>query len=571
MKTKKWIKASMLLMAAALLVACANEDVAQDKKKENETEAPKGGVIFAANGPKTSAKRLSIDGEEEFAGAKTRTNIKYTPGNGAEAYWTSDDFIWVKKQDGTWAKSTAIELHDGGASAEFTLPGNKTDYADGCEVRYTGTKAYYGGTLNANAVSIPKEQSRTRANDFSQAGEWGDCGSGVARSTGNPRKFNFTLEHKPAYLCFLPRAPKAGSGVLFLRNIKITVTKNYDDPGSYMSDYCGFDGENITSSSGSPFGQNYINVTLNVRLDRATRQEQNATYLIVRPGRYDFKIEYFIMDRVSSVTTTVEQEVLDQTLDKNSIYDITADLTKDIPFINDADLTRYYMWDAKQNYIYGHESEARIGFSHMLYTINNAPRDNTDVRWYNESFPGEGIENDAQTELFKTLPNANEMCWYAYKGDAHWDMFGNVYIGKDYSLWRSKGIWLKKKAKIMADEGITEEQMKSGFPKNNPTDYRTKTYPFHNWPADVNPKTTPAPPNTTDYFFLPVQGYCELKARGIGLWTWTVFNYKGFYWSSSKFPVANEKENAYLLIFTEDKVAVDIRHCSYGCNAQAFE
>ena len=123
----------------------------------------------------------------------------------------------------------------------------------------------------------------------------------------------------------------------------------------------------------------------------------------------------------------------------------------------------------------------------------------------------------------------------------------------------------------MADEGITEEQMKSGFPKNNPTDYRTKTYPFHNWPADVNPKTTPAPPNTTDYFFLPVQGYCELKAKGIGMWFWTIFNYKGFYWSSSKFPVANEKEKAYLLIFTEDKVAVDVRFCGYGCNAQAFE
>ena len=567
MKIKTIIKTGQLFMMAVLLIACANEDVAQDKKKENETEAPKGGVIFAANGPKTLAKRLSIDGEEEFAGAKTRTSIKHTPGNGAEAYWTSDDFIWVKKQDGTWAKSTAIELHDGGASAEFTLPGNKTDYADGCEVRYTGTKAYYGGTLNANAVSIPKEQSRTRANDFSQAGEWGDCGSGVARSTGNPRKFNFTLEHKPAYLCFLPRASKAGYGQIGLAKIKITATRNYYDPGSYMGDYCGFDGENITSSPGSPVGDNYIDVTITngFRLTQQANQEVNSTYLIVRPGRYDFKIEYFITDVYGRIATTIEQEVTNQTLDKNVIYDITADLTEKLKKIDyEKYITHdYYMWDAKQNYCYGHGVTPRNYL--QAYEVNY-PKDNTDVRWYNESFPGEGIENNAQTALFKTLPNANEMCWYAYKGDAHWDNWGEFYLDERGMLQRAPGIWLKKKAKIMADEGITEAQMKSGFPKNNPTDYRTKTYPFPNWPQDVDPRTTPAPPNTTDYFFLPTRGYFSA-----GYWFIPLFSRVGSYWSSSKFPVDNERDKAYALIFKEDNVKVDVRFCVRGYCAQAFE
>lgn len=565
MKTKKWIKASMLLIMAALFVACTSENMAQKDKEKNKT--PKGGVIFAANGPKTSAKRLSIDGEDEFAGAKTRTNIKYTPGNGAEAYWTSDDFIWVQKRDGTWAKSTAIELHDGGASAEFTLPGNKTDYADGCEVRYTGTKAYYGGTLNANAVSIPKEQSRTKANDFSRAGEWGDCGSGVARSTGNPRKFNFTLEHKPAYLCFLPRASKAGYGQIGLAKIKITATRNYDDPGSYMGDYCGFDGENITSSPGSPVGDNYIDVTITngFRLTQQANQEVNSTYLIVRPGRYDFKIEYFITDVYGRIATTIEQEVTNQTLDKNVIYDITADLTEKLKKIDyEKYITHdYYMWDAKQNYCYGHGVTPRNYL--QAYEVNY-PKDNTDVRWYNESFPGEGIENNAQTALFKTLPNANEMCWYAYKGDAHWDNWGEFYLDERGMLQRAPGIWLKKKAKIMADEGITEAQMKSGFPKNNPTDYRTKTYPFPNWPQDVDPRTTPAPPNTTDYFFLPTRGYFSA-----GYWFIPLFSRVGSYWSSSKFPVDNERDKAYALIFKEDNVKVDVRFCVRGYCAQAFE
>ena len=42
----------MLLMVVTLFVACANEDIAQDKKKENGTEAPKGGVVFATNDTK---------------------------------------------------------------------------------------------------------------------------------------------------------------------------------------------------------------------------------------------------------------------------------------------------------------------------------------------------------------------------------------------------------------------------------------------------------------------------------------------------------------------------------------
>ena len=116
-------------MVATLLAACANEDITQqDNEKKNE--APKGGVVFATNDTKISAKRWFID-DKAFTDAKTRTDIKHIPGNGADVYWTSDDFIWVKKQDGTWVQSTSTTLHDGGASAEFTLPGNKSDYADG--------------------------------------------------------------------------------------------------------------------------------------------------------------------------------------------------------------------------------------------------------------------------------------------------------------------------------------------------------------------------------------------------------------------------------------------------------
>ena len=286
MKMKRLVKAGMLLMVAALFAACASEDIAQDKKKENGTEAPKGGVIFAANGPKVSAKRLAIDGEDEFAGAKTRTSITHTPGGGADAYWTSSDNIWVKDKNGTWQQSIGIELHDGGASAEFTLPGSKADYADGCEVRYTGISGYVPTLGKHMLVSIETSQNRSSANDFSRAGDWGDCGSGIARNTGNPDKFNFTLVHKSSYLCFLPRCENGALAPnVQLKNIKITALNG----GGFISGLFIYNGENIFP--GTPPVFTFIEVDLpNFPLYTTANQTANDTYLVVLPGTDDLKI-----------------------------------------------------------------------------------------------------------------------------------------------------------------------------------------------------------------------------------------------------------------------------------------
>ena len=554
---KRLIKAGMLLMVAALFAACANEDITQDKKKENGTEAPKGCVIFAANGPKASAKRLSIDGEEETASAKTRTNIKHTVGQGADAYWTSDDFIWVKKQDGTWAKSTAITLHDGGASAEFTLPGSKSDYADGCEVRYTGNSwTSYSWPAASNRVGFPKEQSRTAPNDFSKAGDWGDCGSGIARNTGNPDKFNFTLAHKSSYLCFLPRCENAALAPnIRLKGIKITTDQ------IFLSYIHNFDGEHLTEI-GYPQLFPSINVTLpDFPLYTDARQEDNATYLVVPPGTYNFfQIEYTIKDPTTNVETVVTDTRTGITLDKGNIYDVTADLSSFNTNINNPKTFKYYMWDAKQNYWYGYE-DLQPRFNGVY--SERYPKDNHDLRWYNESYPGYGIRNDAQTKFFKTLPNANEIFWYAYNGDPHWVLSKNhLTIINGHLIKQDKvvGVWLKKKAKICHDENITDEQMKNGYPKVNPSDWR-KTH--GHWPNNIHVNTTPVP-NTTDYFFLPAAGYyTDGTLNGL--------DDIGIYWSSSAHPWF--PKCAYFLYFDETELyTYHYRYlCDYGLSAQPFK
>ena len=552
---KRLIKASMLFMVAALFAACANEDITQDKKKENGTEAPKGGVVFATNDTKISAKRRFID-EDEFAGAKTRTNIKHTPGNGADAYWTNGDNIWVKDKNGNWQQSTAITLHDGGASAEFTLPGSKADYADGCEVRYTGISGSVPSLGKHMLVSIATNQSRSVANDFRYAGDWGDCGSGLAHNTGNPDKFNFTLVHKSSYLCFLPRCENGALAPnVRLKNIKITVLNGGPISGLFI-----FDGENI--GTGTPPVYNNIEVLLlNLpHLSTTANQTANATYLAIPPGTYDFKIEYTINDPTTNVETVITDTKTNITLDKGKIYDVTANLSPKSLNYTPKNF-KYHMWDAPYDYWYGYENEQP--------TTNGAkgqhyPNNMSDPRWYNRSYPGYGIRNDAQTSIFQPLPNANELWWYIYKGDPHFTE--DVYEINGH-LGRFAGLWLRKKSAIVAylktqgyPSNFSENDLKESYkdsPSATPVDYRSVAgFIFNYIPAQGTPAST------TDYFFLPALGsYYEGRLNS--------FSFGGMYWSSSAATWGGFY--AYYLSFSRNGIDVNNAARYTGCVPRVFE
>ena len=519
---KRLIKASMLLMVVTLFAACANEDVAQDKKKENETEAPKGGVVFAANGPKTSAKRLLIGDEDEFADAKTRTNIKHTPGNGADAYWTSDDFIYVKDKNGIFQWSTHTELHDGGASAEFTLPGSMADYTDGCEVRYTGTGAYnYALAPELNRVGLASQYKPTIANNFNDAGGNGDCGSGKAYATGNPDKFNFTLVHKSSYLCFLPRCENATLAPnIRLTQIKLTATKCYSDPSTPLTDYFDFDGETIGPGGQRLYSSNSIYMNdFSFPLFTTANQEANAVYCVIRPDTYDFKIEYTIKDPTTNVETTVTQTLTNVTLKKGEINDITYNIA-----IQNLD-TKFYMWDAKQHFWWGHLKSDGTPDD----PDNNYPKNNTDPRWYHE-----GVGPFAATESCKGCPNVNEMCWYVKRGDPHLDFINFVIAenGHLHTLFNTRGIWLKKKSAILRDNpDVSEHRFSSSFPDKNGTDrdWRTET--------DLSLFSIPnvsvisgGAVNLDDYFFLPAFGF--YNSFGALVWKDQFCRY----WTSSAAP-----------------------------------
>ena len=573
MKMKRLIKASMLLMVVTLFAACVNEDVAQDKKKENGTEAPKGGVIFAANGPKASAKRLSIDGEEETADAKTRTILKHTPGQGADAYWKWDDFIWVKDKNGTWQKSMAIELHDGGSSAEFTLPGSKSDYTDGCEVRYTGhgSSAFYATPESATSVGLYKHYDFPTANDYTWAGHIGDCGSGKANNTGNPDKFNFTLVHKPAYLCFLPRCENAALAPnIRLTHIKMTATRCYNNPSSNLVDLFDFDGETIGPSAQGSAGSNVIDIDIsNFPLTTVANPEANATYAIVRPDKYDFKIEYTIKDPTTNLETVITDVRTGITLDKGIIYDVTANLAPaSVAHGN------YYMWGAKNHYWYGYESNRPLvnGAFDPHWPDPDASYVNMNDRGYDHGGTGTStnlVPYDAKADAFggmQGIPNVNEQCWYIAKGDPHW-VTGSVFAQNGH-LVSFNGIWLRKKSAIVAylkanesyPSTLTWDDLKMGYRRmaiEAPRDLRQIYFPY---PSSIPTLGTPS--NLADYFFLPTLGsYNNGTQSSVG--------FAGLYWSTSSTPFSI-KEGFYM-VFSKTKVLLDHGHRSIGIYTQPFE
>ena len=447
------------------------------------------------------------------------------------------------------ARRRAQTLHDGGASAEFTLPGNKTDYADVCEVRYTGTSVTsYGAYNRATAAAVYPTQTRTTANDFSKAGEWGDCGTGVARNTGHPDKFNFTLEHKPAYLCFLPRCENATLAPnIRLKGIKITATKVYFGGAgrNILADLYNFtDGETLWRGS-SPFGNDYINVTLpEFPLSITENQEANATYLVVPPDKYDFKIEYTIKDPTTNLETVITDTKTNITLDKGNIYDVTANLSPAMP--------KYCMWDAKYDYWYNHLKADGT-------PDGNYPQNNSDPRWYHE-----GTGPFAAMESCKDLPNVNEMYWYAEKGDPHWTtQTATKVINGHLQNGYVTGLWLKKKAAILRDNtDISESRFKNAYPDTdgNDRDWRTETIKMPKHISTMVIQSTPA--NISDYFFLPAAG-----AYSVG--SLYMEGTSGYYWSSS--PVPGSNDTSFSFQFSSGSITVATTGRQAGFTAIPFK
>ena len=525
---KKLFKTRLLSFAAfcrltLAFASCTNEDVAQNP---NSTDNDKNLTTFTAGDPST---RTSMESDGKF-------------------FWEAGDKIWVKDDDGTWRQSSNAPTEKT-ASFKFKVPGKFT--------QSSSYKVYYPGKNgNKDQVTIPANQSQSKPNTTAHFGTSGDCGMADASKQSNG-SFAFALDHKAAYLLLLPRTSNTILRDCYLTKVEINsdndITSTYTlDPVTGELTGTGT-GKQIVLTTRGNWGSTYQKgfPLTNTTTSAAT----NGSYVVIKPGIHTLKIRYWVKDVATNVEGTITKTLSSATYDQNKYYNITANLD-----VKDYDGDHYYMWDAQQQYWYGYEWTKNLpagvgqptlptGFTGATSSSNYA-KSNTDPnnRWYNEG-GGSGVRFDA-TQSCATLPNVNEMTWYAVKGDPRWDedelwtTMGHLYKG---------GMWFKKKSVLQAEGNYNSNTAVDG------TDWRTNEK-YHSWSVSY---TLPSAADANNYFYLPALGYYDssrLYSTG----------YEGFYWSSSAHPSLSSGF-AYTLWFKSGAVNVWHGYREQGYRVDGFE
>ena len=494
---KSGLLSLIALCGMALTIgSCANDDVAQNPTIPNDD---KNLTTFAAGTPTT---RTSMESDGKF-------------------FWEQGDKIYVKDDNGAWHASSNSPTGKTD-KFKFKVPGTYT--------AHTSYEVYYPGQGGSNDQAvIAASQSQAEPNTTTHFGAAGDCGMATATKVPGKQQFAFTLDHKAAYLLFLPRTANTILHDCYLTKVEVNsdndITDTYTlDPTTGELTGTGTGKQIVLTTRDPTWGSsNYNGFPLtNSTASAAT----NGSYVVIKPGTHTLKIRYWVRDIVSGTEGAITKTLSSATYDQNKYYNITANLN-----VRDYDGDHYYMWDAQQNYWAGHEWNSVNPWQPTLATLPGNPnyaKNNADLRYYHE---GSGSPFNA-TQSCATLPNVNEMTWYAAYGDPRWDAdelwttMGHLYKG---------GMWFKKKSQII---GYNSNTAVDG------TDWRTNQNQ-NNWSAS---STLPSAADAGNYFYLPTLGFYGGGGQLVDLL------YSGRYWSSSAYP--QDSDRAYYLQLSSGRVYV---------------
>ena len=496
--------------------SCANDDLAQNGKATTED---KGLTAFSTGEPAT---RTTMEADGKF-------------------YWEAGDKIWVKDDSGNWKQSSNSPTGKT-ASFKFLMPGKYTAKSS-YEVYYPGKNG------NQDQVTISANQTQTEPNTTAHFGESGDCGIAKATRNATSHEFEFTLDHKAAYLVFKPYTSNDVLKYCYLTKIEVTsdndITDTYTlDPtaatgtGALTGTGSGNKIELITKGNSGSTYQNGFPLT-----NTSASLTTNGAYMVIKPGTHTLRIRYWVKDVATHIEGTITKIIPSHTFAKNEYVNMEADLQ-----IKNYDGDHYYMWDAEKQYWEGYEwtKNLPVGIGQPTLSTQTAgmyPLNNHDAnhRWYNE---GGGSGRFDATQGCAGLPNVNEMTWYAAKGDPRWDAdelwttMGHLYKG---------GMWLKKKANISEYNPNTAAY--------NGLDWRTNAGINGGSPSNTLPDAADA----GNYFYLPALGrsfYGTLQDVGSN----------GYYWSSSAYPW--DRNEAYCLTFDRNGINISYTKRFYGLRVE---
>lgn len=521
------------IMALLAFSNCSNDDSTQENAKQLSNN--------------DTARMTEFAVEEILNQTGTRTMGIYS-GKGIDFYWTDGDDLWINSGLGTspLIKNSKNNISGKTATAKFYFDGKYT--AESYPVRYTGK-----GNTVGDKVTIKSVQNQKEPNDGSHIGTDGDCGTAIAHRN-NDGKYKFTLAHKAAYITFTPYYHYGFADDVKVTKIKVTAHKALAGEFSFNDD--GID----LSTRPKPESSNQ-SITLNLNggglngfpIPSKPDIDKNAAIMVIAPGTYDnFTVEYTLHDSKTLEGGTVTKNYGTLIFNAGKNKRVSADLA--VPHYPS---NIYYMWDAAVN------EDAWKGHEKYQPTLrdetNNEhyPQNESDPRWHNTlSFPA------SATRSAKNSPNANELLWYAHKGDPHWDasmwsIMKHLYRG---------GMWLKKRNIIATENHKSLAELKKTAPDGrNYTEISTDPKIYEKFEQDNKTIAKGKPENSDNYILLPAFGYYLTAAFPIGGLKPSQFRFigqKGYYWSST--PRPDQDLNGYNLY-----IAVDRVHTGYGNRSNA--
>ena len=509
--------------------SCANDDLAQNGKTSTDD---KGLTAFSTGEPAT---RTTMEADGKF-------------------YWEAGDKIWVKDDSGNWKQSSNSPTGKT-ASFKFLMPGKYTAKSS-YEVYYPGKNG------NKDKVTISANQTQTEPNTTAHFGASGDCGIAKATRNATSHEFEFTLDHKAAYLVFKPYTSDDILKYCYLTKIEVTSDNDITDTytlaptaatgtGALTGTGSGKKIELITKGNSGSTYQNGFPLT-----NTSASLTTNGAYMVIKPGTHTLRIRYWVKDVATQIEGTITKIIPSHTFAKNEYVNMEADLQ-----IKNYDGDHYYMWDAQEQYWKGYEWTKNLGAGIGQPTLNgnsslSYPYGSGDInnRWYNENYPGYGVSNPA-IHSCKDLPNANELSWYCMYGDPRWDgdelwtTMGHLYKG---------GMWFKKKSVLQAENHYDTEKSADGS-----SDLRTTfTAPYINSNSSIYDSGLPSAADANKYFYLPALGtYASDQLMSVGI--------SGYYWSSSASPVASLA--AFYIRFRRGGIDISTANRVNGYRIVAFE
>ena len=253
----------------------------------------------------------------ERPGAPFRTSFSGTfpGGSGVTYYWTENDHIRLD----VGYESRAKNLTNSNTQADFLFEDADLD-ADAYTVYYPDKQ-----------VTILSHQTQTGANNTEHIGPSGDCGVATATRDDTPPlggdgggSYSFSLQHKAAYLCFLPH-------IDHLPSAKVTRIELYcSNPiaGTYELSETGL--YNVQS------GSHTIALDLVpqqesdffIGHDKMAEQDSVAAYMVIAPQSqsYSFTATYYVTDTLSRISKTYRQQLSFQPV-ANRVYTITFNIS----------------------------------------------------------------------------------------------------------------------------------------------------------------------------------------------------------------------------------------------------